>query len=62
MTFALVMLILAAVEIVLGLFLYGNSGGEIPDRPHREPAATRKGLSRIPRKDLFASMKPSTRP
>jgi hypothetical protein len=59
MLFALVMLILSAVEIVLGLFLYGNSGGEIPDRPHREPAAARKGLSRIPWKDLFASMKPS---
>jgi hypothetical protein len=59
MTFAVVILILAAVEIVLGLVLYGNGVGAVPDNPVHEPAATRQGLSRISWKDLFGRMKTS---
>ena len=55
-----VLLILAALGIVFGLVLYGNGVGVVPDDVGREPAATRKGLSRISWKDLFAQMKRST--
>ncbi|ULE35411.1 hypothetical protein [Mycobacterium sp. IDR2000157661] len=57
--FAVVLLIVAAVTIVLGLVLYGNGVGAVPDEPLRERAATRQGLSRISWKDLFSQMKTS---
>jgi hypothetical protein len=56
-----VLLILAGAVIVFGLVLYGNGVGAVPDEPAREPAATRRGLSRISWKDLFARMKTSVR-
>ena len=57
--FAVVLLVVAAVVIVVGIFLYGNGVGAVPDDLAREPAATRQGLSRISWKDLFARMKTS---
>lgn len=56
---AVVLLILAAVLIVLGMVLYGNGAGTVPDEPVREPAATREGLARVSLRDLFARMKTS---
>ncbi len=59
--FAVVLLILAVVVIVLGLILYGNGVGAVPDDVGRDPVATRRGLTRISWKDLFARMKTSVR-
>jgi hypothetical protein len=57
--FAVVLLLLAVVMIVLGLVLYGNGVGAVPDDVGHEPAATRRGLTRISWKELFAGMKTS---
>ena len=59
--FAVILLVLAAVLVVFGLVLYGNGVGLVPDDVGRESAATRKGLSRISSKDLFARMKTSVK-
>ncbi len=59
--FAVVLLVLAVVVIVLGLVLYGNGVGAVPDDVGRDPVATRRGLTRISGKDLFARMKTSVR-
>jgi hypothetical protein len=56
-----VLLIVAAVVIVLGLVLYGNGVGEVPDDIGRKPAATRRGVASISWKDLFARMKTSVK-
>lgn len=55
------LLVLAAVVIVVGLVLYGNGAGTVPDRPMRDAAATRRGLSRIAWSDLTATMKTSVK-
>jgi hypothetical protein len=56
-----ILLIVAAVVIVLGLILYGNGVGEVPDDIGRNRAATRRGLASISWKDLFARMKTSVK-
>ena len=60
-TFAVVLLVLAALMIVLGLVLYGNGVGAVPDDVGRDPVATRRGLTRISWKELFGRMKTSIR-
>lgn len=57
--FAVVLLVLAVGMIVLGLVLYGNGVGEVPDELGRDPVATRRGLTRISWKALFARMRTS---
>ncbi|MGE2731440.1 hypothetical protein ACQI4F_18345 [Mycolicibacterium vaccae] len=47
--------------ITIGLVLYGNAAGTVPDRPMRDGTATRRGLSRISWSDLFATMKTSVK-
>jgi hypothetical protein len=59
--FAVLLLVLAAVMIVFGLVIYGNGVGAVPDDVGREPAATRRGLTRISWKELFSRMKTSIR-
>ena len=58
---AVVLLVLAVVVIVLGLVLYGNGVGAVPDDVGQDRVATRRGLTRISWKDLFARMKTSVR-
>ena len=58
---AVILLIVGVVAIVLGLVLYGNGVGAVPDEPVREPAATGEGLSQISWKDLAAQMKSSAK-
>ncbi|TFV60987.1 hypothetical protein E4P42_02025 [Mycobacterium sp. PS03-16] len=53
------LLVLAAVAVVVGLVLYGNGVGTVPDRPLQDGTATRRGLSRISWSELFATMKTS---
>lgn len=55
------LLLLAALVIVIGLVLYGNGAGTVPDRPMRDATATRRGLSRVAWSQLFATMKTSVR-
>ena len=55
------LLILAVVAVVLGLVLYGNGVGTVPDEPMQDATATRRGLSRISWSDLFATMKTSAK-
>jgi len=47
--------------IVLGLILYGNGVGAVPDDVGREPVAARRGVTRISWGELFARMRTSTR-
>jgi uncharacterized membrane protein YidH (DUF202 family) len=60
-TLAVVLLISAVVMIVLGLILYGNGVGAVPDDVGRDPVAARRGLTRISWSELFARMRTSTR-
>lgn len=60
-TFAAVLLVLAVTMIALGLVLYGNGVGAVPDDVGRDPVATRRGLRRISREELFSRMKTSVR-
>ncbi|MGE2833906.1 hypothetical protein [Mycobacterium sp. SMC-4] len=55
------LLVLAAAAIVIGLVMYGNGAGTVPERPMRDATATRRGLSRVAWSDLFATMKTSVR-
>jgi hypothetical protein len=57
--FAVVLLLVAAVLLGLGLVLYGNGVGEVPDEVGRDLAATRHGVKRIAARELFARMKTS---
>ena len=59
--FAMVLLVLALVMVVFGLVLYGNGVGAVPDDVGREPAATRRGLTRTSWQELFARMKTSVK-
>ncbi len=59
--FAVVLLVVAVVLIMFGLVLYGNGVGEVPDEVGRDVAATRRGVGRISRKELFARLKTSAR-
>ena len=59
--FAMVLLVVAVVVIVLGLVVYGNGVGEVPDDVGRDVSATRRGVGQISRKELFARMKTSFR-
>lgn len=59
--FAVVLLVAAVVMIALGLILYGNGVGTVPDDVGGDPVATRRGLRRIPWKELFARMRTSVR-
>ena len=58
---AVVLLISAVVMIVLGLILYGNGVGAVPDDVGRDPVAARRGVTRISWSELFARMRTSTR-
>ncbi len=58
---AVVLLIWAVVMIVLGLILYGNGVGAVPDDVGRDPVAARRGVTRISWSELFARMRTSTR-
>jgi hypothetical protein len=60
-TLGVILLIVAAVAIVLGLVLYGNGVGEVPDDIGRNAAATRRGVASVSWKDLFARMKTSVK-
>jgi hypothetical protein len=60
-TLAVVLLISAVVVIVLGLILYGNGVGAVPDDVGRDPVATRRGLTRISWNELFSRMRTSVR-
>src|SRR5690349_19623081 len=57
--FAVVLLIAAVAMIALGLILYGNGAGTVPDDVGGDPVATRRGLTRISWKELFARMRTS---
>ncbi|MGZ6778355.1 MAG: hypothetical protein ACXVGO_05105 [Mycobacterium sp.] len=59
--FAVVLLVAAVVMIALGLILYGNGVGAVPDDVGRDPAAARRGLTRVSWKELFGRMKTSIR-
>jgi hypothetical protein len=59
--FAVVLLLVAVVLIGLGLVLYGNGVGEIPDDVGGDVSATRRGVGQISRKELFARMRTSVR-
>lgn len=56
-----VLLVLAVVAVLIGLVLFGNGAGAVPDRPMGDTTATRRGLSRIVWSDLFATMKTSVK-
>jgi len=59
--FAVVLLLVGVVLVGLGLVLYGNGVGEVPDEVGGDMAATRRGVKRISRKELFSRMKTSFR-
>ena len=59
--FAMVLVLIAVVCVVLGLVLYGNGTGKVPDEVGQDVSATRRGVRQISRKDLFARMKTSFR-
>ncbi len=59
--FAVVLAVLAIVVIVFGLILYGNGVGAVPDDVGRDPVATRRGMTRISWRDLFARAKTCVR-
>ena len=59
--FAVVLLVGAGVMIALGLILYGNGVGAVPDDVGRDPVAARRGVTGISPKQLFARMKTSLR-
>lgn len=59
--FGVAVLVLAAAVIAIGLVLYGNGAGSVPDRPLRDTTAARRGLGRIAWSDLFSTMKTSVR-
>lgn len=61
MVFAVVLLVVAVVMVVLGLILYGNGVGAVPDDVGRDPVAARRGVTRISWRDLFTRMKTSLR-
>ncbi|KMO79122.1 MULTISPECIES: hypothetical protein [Mycolicibacterium] len=56
-----VLLVLAVVAVLAGLLFFGNARGTVPDRPGQDVTATRRGLSRINRSDLFATMRTSVK-
>ncbi len=56
-----VLLMLAVVAVLVGLLIYGNSVGTVPDEPMRDASATRRGVSRIGWSGLFATMKTSVK-
>ena len=58
---AVVLLISAVVMIVLGLILYGNGVGAVPDDVGREPVAARRGVTRMSWNELFGRMRTSIR-
>jgi hypothetical protein len=60
-TLAVVLGISAVVMIMLGLILYGNGVGAVPDDVGREPAAARRGLTRVSWNELFGRMRTSIR-
>jgi hypothetical protein len=58
---AVVLLISAVAMIVIGLILYGNGVGAVPDDVGRDPVAARRGVTRISWSELFTRMRTSTR-